>query len=135
MEVDEETGREEGMKLSMFDITDPADPKEQSKLNLKDYNYSEALWDHRAVLIDTAENLIGFEADGSSRGSFWKDYLVYSYENGAFTQKLKLKTQTDSESWNRTRGTFIGETFYILRENGTVSSYNRTTGALLEELK
>jgi inhibitor of cysteine peptidase len=135
MEVDEETGREEGMKLSMFDITDPADPKEQSKLNLKDYNYSEALWDHRAVLIDTAENLIGFEADGSSRGSFWKDYLVYSYENGAFTQKLKLKTQTDSESWNRTRGTFIGETFYILRENGTVSSYNRSTGALLEELK
>lgn len=135
MEVNEETGAEEGMKLSMFDITDPADPKEQARLNLRDYNYSEALWDHHAVLIDTSENLIGFEAEGSSRGTYQKNYLVCSYENGAFAQKLKLETKTDGRSWYRTRGTFIGETFYLLSENGTAKSYNRTTGALLEELK
>ena len=125
MEVDEETGREEGMKLSMFDIANPASPKERAKLNLKDYNYSEALWDHHALLIDTTENIIGFEAEGSSRGSYWKEYLVYSYENGAFIQKLRLKPSDDTQTWNRTRGTFIGETFYILSENGTASSYSR----------
>lgn len=135
MEADEETGREEGMKLSMFDISNPAEPKEQSKLNLKNYNYSEALWDHHAVLIDIAENMIGFEAEGSDRGDYWKDYLVYAYENGAFTQKLKIKTKTDDRAWGRSRGTFIGETFYLLCENGTARSYNRITGALIEELK
>ncbi|MCI8556431.1 MAG: hypothetical protein HFI19_01445 [Lachnospiraceae bacterium] len=135
MEADEETGQEEGMKLSMFDISNPAEPKEQSKLNLKDYNYSEALWDHHAVLIDTTENLIGFEAEGSNGGAYWKDYLVYAYEDGAFTQKLKIQTKTDDRTWYRTRGTFIGETFYLLFENGTAKAYNRTTGALVEELK
>lgn len=135
MEADEETGREEGMKLSMFDISNPAEPKEQSKLNLKNYNYSEALWDHHAVFIDTGENLIGFEAEGSDRGNYWKDYLVYAYEDGAFTQKLKIQTKNDDNSWYRTRGTFIGETFYLLSENGTAKAYNRTTGALVEELK
>ncbi len=135
MEADEETGREEGMKLSMFDISNPAEPKEQSKLNLKDYNYSEALWDHHAVLIDTTENIIGFEAEGSDRGNYWKDYLIYAYEDGAFTQKIKIKTKTDDNAWYRTRGTFIGETFYLLSENGTAKAYNRTTGALVEELK
>lgn len=134
MEADEETGREEGMKLSMFDISNPAEPKEQSKSNLKDYNYSEALWDHHAVLIDTTENIIGFEAEGSDRGNYWKDYLIYAYEDGAFTQKLKIKTKTDDNAWYRTRGTFIGETFYLLSESGTAKAYNRTTGALVEEL-
>ena len=123
------------MKLSMFDIANPASPKERAKLNLKDYNYSEALWDHHALLIDTTENIIGFEAEGSSRGSYWKEYLVYSYENGAFIQKLRLKPSDDTQTWNRTHGTFIGETFYILSENGTASSYSLATGALIEELK
>lgn len=135
IEADEETGREEGMKLSMFDISDSADPKEKTKLNLRDYNYSEALWDHHAVLIDTEENLIGFEAEGSNRGNYWKNYLVYAYEDGEFIQKLKITTKTDDRSWYRTRGTFIGDTFYLLCENGTARSYNRTTGSLLEELK
>lgn len=135
MEVDEKTSVEQGMKLSMFDISDKANPKEQTKLNLKDYNYSEALWDHHAVLIDTTENLIGFEAEGSNRGSYWKNYLVYSYEQDTFIQKLKISTNTDDRTWYRTRGTFIGDTFYLLYENGIAQSYSRSTGALLEELK
>ena len=106
----------------------------QAKTHLKDYNYSEALWDHHALLIDPAENLIGFEAEGSSRGQYWKDYLVYAYEEGTFTQKLKIRLQTDAKGYYRTRATYIGDTLYLLLENGHAQSYSRTTGALIEDM-
>lgn len=134
VEADEETGREEGLKLSMFDLTDPKDLKEQSRLHLKDYNYTEALWDHHAVLIDPSQNLIAFEAEGSNRGTNRQDYLVYTYDQGAFTQKLKISTKREDHTWYRTRGTYIGQTLYLLTENGTVTAYNLTTGAKLAEL-
>lgn len=129
MEADEETGREEGMKLSMFDISDPASLKETSRLPLKDYDYSEALWDHRAVLIDPAENIIGFSAGGDRR----EDYFLFSYRDGAFVQELKIDTRSKDGVTGRRRGTFIGGTFYLLFENGTARAYDRQTGALLEE--
>lgn len=138
MEADEETGMEKGMKLSMFDVSDPTNPKELTRLHLKDYNYSEALYDHRAVLIDTAENILGFEAEGSQRGEYWKHYLFFSYENGSFVQTLKTDTgQKEGEEYRgyyRSRGTFIGDTCYVLMENGGAQAFNRATGELLSEL-
>lgn len=138
MEADEETGQEQGMKLSMFDVSDPAEPKELARLPLEGYNYSEALYDHRAVLVDPAENILGFEAEGSQRGEYWKAYLLFSYEDGKFVQVLKADTdRTDpdgSRSFYRTRGTFIGDTVYLLLEDGGARAYDRGTGALLAEL-
>ena len=134
MEADEETGREEGMKLSMFDIAEPESPKEVSRLHLENYNYSEALWDHRAILMDTEENLIGFPAEGSDQGTYWMHYLVYAYEDGAFVQKLKVDAGGEG-SYGRISGTFIGDVFYLLKEDGSVRSYDRVSGKLLEEVK
>lgn len=134
MEADEESGRTEGMKLSMFDLSDPAQLKEVSKLNLKDYNYSEALWDYHAVLIDTEENLIGFPAEGSGRGKYWMDYMVFSYEDGDFVQKFRYRCSEDDGRYYRMRGTFIGDTFYLLKENGNVRAYDRESGEMLEEV-
>ncbi len=62
MEADEETGATDGMKLSMFDISDPSDVKEQSKLMLP-YDYAMALYDYKSVFIDTDKNLFGFSAE------------------------------------------------------------------------
>ncbi len=138
MEADEETGVEEGMKLSMFDVSDPADPKEVTRLLLKDYNYSEALYDHRAVLIDPAENILGFEAEGSRKGEYRKHYLFFSYEDGSFVQTLKADTGqkegAEYRGYYRSRGTFIGDTCYLLLENGGAQAYSRATGELLSEL-
>lgn len=136
MEADEETGASQGMKLSMFDVSDPAELKEVTRLPLEKYNYSEALYEHRAVLIDTQENMIGFEAEGSDRGEYWKDYLLFSYkyEEDAFVQTLKINTRRTAEDYCRTRGTFIGDTFYLLFEDGAVRAYDRGTGTLKEEL-
>lgn len=135
VEADEETGARQGMKLSMFDISEPSAIKEISRLNLGDYNYSRALYDHRAVLIDTGENIFGFEADGSDSGKYWRDYLLFSYEEDSFVRKLKLDTKNKDGDYYEARGTFIGDIFYLLLEDGTVRSYHRGTGALLESLE
>ena len=122
------------MKLSMLDISDPADVKEEARVNLADYNYGEVLYNHRAALIDTEENLIGFSAEGSSRGSYWSRYLVFSYEDGAFVKKAELDVGSGDGGYYRNRGTFIGDTFYLLIEDGTVRAYDRESWKLIAEL-
>ena len=91
IEADEETGRQEGMKLSMFDISDNTNVQEITRLPLDKYNYSEALYNHHALMIQPNKNIIGFEAEGSDRGGYWKDYLIFTYENDVFVQKLKIR--------------------------------------------
>ena len=134
MEADEDTGEQQGLKLSMFDLTDPAKLSEQARLVLSDYDYSPALYDHRSLLIDTEQNLIGFEVQGWDEGTYQQAYLLYSYEDGQFTQRLDLRLGTDYGSYNSCRGTFIGEHFYLLIQDGTVREYSLETGELLNQL-
>ena len=123
MEVDEATGIQKGIKLSMFDISDPASLQEVARLHLENYYYSEALWDHRAVLIDTEKNLFGFEAEGSIDDKRRKDYLLFSYQEEAFIQTHTVNTLPEEESYYcHVRGTFIEDTLYLLYGNGEVSS-------------
>lgn len=135
MEADEETGRQEGMKLSMFDISDPSNVQEISRLPLEKNNYSEALYNHHAIMISPAKNIIGFEAEGSNFGDYWKEYLVYTYEEEQFVQKIKIDTKTEDGCYYLTRGTFIGDVFYLLRGDGSIQSYNLNTGEHLESLE
>lgn len=134
MEADETTGWQEGIKLSMFDISDSVDVQEITRLHLEEYYYSEALYNHHAILINPEKNLIGFEAEGSDEEDYWIEYLVFSYENDTFTEKLKLDITNEGGRYYSTRGTFIGDTFYLLRGNGTVESYDLNTGNALETL-
>ncbi|MBQ8856988.1 MAG: beta-propeller domain-containing protein [Lachnospiraceae bacterium] len=135
METDEETGAQQGMKLSMFDTSDKTDVEEITKLHLEDYDYSEALYNHRAVMISTGKNLFGFEAEGFRNREYQRHYLVYSYENDEFVQKLKIDTKDADGGYYTSRGTFIGDVFYLLSENGSVRSYNLNSGAQLESLE
>lgn len=135
MEADEETGIQEGMKLSMFDVSDPTNVQEISRLPLEKYNHSEALYNHHAIMISPTKNLIGFEAEGSNYGDYWKEYLVYTYEEDRFVQKLVINAKTEGGSYYISRGTFIGNVFYLLRGDGSIQSYDLTTGEFLESLK
>ncbi len=134
MEADEKTGRQEGMKLSMFDVSDKSNVTEIAKKNLINYEHSEALYNHHAVLISVGKNIFGFEAEGYKDG-FYRDYMVYTYENDTFVQKLKLSVQNGYGSYYSSRGTYIGDTFYLLLGDGTVRSYDLNTGKQLESLE
>ena len=105
MDADDE-GRTQTMKLSMFDVSDPANVTEEDKLVIP-YYYSEALYNHHAVFVDVERGLIGFSAEGDGSS----DYVVYSYGDDGFTEHAKLE---DSYfNWNM-RGVRIGNWLYIV---------------------
>ena len=108
MAADEETGWTECLKLSMFDTSDPTDVTEKTMLELREYMWSPALYDHHAALINIEKNIIAFPTDSS--------YLIYSYSDDSGFVK---KGEVPFDGWSdNTRGLYIGEYMYIC------SSYN-----------
>ncbi|MGN0451254.1 MAG: beta-propeller domain-containing protein [Acutalibacteraceae bacterium] len=104
--ADENTGKTGLLKLSMFDIGDPANVTESSKTDVPAYT-SEALYNHKATLADYGKNIIGFPVWGTSG----VEYYVYSYINGKFVQRLKAELGIKNEQ--NCRGLYIGKIFYI----------------------
>lgn len=106
-EADEDSGATEGLKLVMFDTSDKANVTVKHTLSLGD-SYSEALYDHKAILISPEKGLIAFGTDS--------EYLVFSYsdENG-FEQQASIDL---GEYWGSSRGLYIGDCAYILSDLG-----------------
>ena len=115
------------MKLSMFNISDSANVTEQSK-KILDVYYSEALDDHKAVLIDVKLNIIGFVGYNDRM----MVYVVYSYENGEFVKKAEIGL--DGFKSERTRGLFIGDELYIIAQDG-ILVYDVNTFEKVTELE
>ncbi len=112
-DADETTGRTTGLKLSMFDISDPANVTESDKTVIDDYAYSMALYDHKEMLVSADKNLIGFSVFNRV-GNF--GYLIYKYNNGAF---IRVATFDFSSDYNYidTRGLFINDAFYTINDS------------------
>ncbi len=135
MEVDENTNKEIGIKLSMFDISDPSNVKEVNKLVLDKFSYSDALYNHKAVFIDNNKNIFGFEANGySNYNILFHKYLTYSYdkEQGFIS---KVSTDLNLESNNATRGLYIGNTLYVVSLGEKIQSFNLDTSDKISEIK
>ena len=107
MEADEATGRTEGLKLVMFDISDKADVKALHTAKL-DRDYSEALYNHHALMISPEKGIIGFGTDNAF------EIYGYSAEKG-FSRLAKVALDND---WGDSRGMYIGDFAYILSEAG-----------------
>ncbi len=133
MEADEETGATDGMKLSMFDISDPSDVKEQSKLMLS-YDYAMALYDYKSVFIDTDKNLFGFSAEDYEK-DYRLEYVLFTYADGAFQEKMKIDCSDSKVYSHSVRGTYIGERFYLMCANGRIEEYSLADGSKTGELE
>lgn len=113
MDVDESGTTTEGVKLSMFDISDPSDVKETQKYVLEGM-YGTDVYDYRSVFADAEKNLFGFSAYGDSQ-----KYYIFSYdENDGF----QLEFERVLGTYGNTRGMYIGELFYLVSGN-TVEAY------------
>jgi len=101
-DADEETGISNTMKLSMFDTSDPANVTEKHTLIL-DTDHSEALYNHKAILIAPQHDLIAFPTDGG--------YDVYGYnDESGFYQKGHFES---GEWYYDTRGLYVEDSIYI----------------------
>lgn len=131
-ETDEKTGEHTGIKITMFDISDPADLKEVESLVLKDYNYSEALYNYKCVLADADENLLGFalQSYGDEESAA---YLLLSWNGEKFetllsqslTDKAGNPDQSKAADTSAYRGIYAGDMFYIVSTEKIIS-YDRT---------
>lgn len=105
-EADEDTGIAGKMKLSMFDVSDPADVTEKDVFAL-DYSYSEALYNHKAILVAPDKNIIAFPSE--------KGYDIYGYSaDSGFS--LRASISNLGYGYNA-RGLYIDDFAYIVTES------------------
>lgn len=117
-------GETRGLKLSMFDTSDPVDVSETAVLRIGGDD-AEALTDHRAVLVDVTEDLIGFAVTDWSKDKLKLTYQIFRYEDGkgfALVKKLPLTASTDGDVPS-VRGLAIGDHLYLVSARG-VSAYD-----------
>ena len=111
MDVDEETQITGGVKLTMFDVSDPTDVKEADTYVLENVYSTEVSYDYKAALIDPEANRIGFPAD--SEGG--EAYYLFSYdEEQGFQCNLEEEINGGGGS---ARGVYIGERLYVIQGN------------------
>ena len=111
-EAEEETGSQTGVKLSMFDISDPSQVEELDKYVIKGASYLPSDYNYKAILADGEKNLIGFVCDG--------EYLVFSYDEEKGFQNLLTYTMSDWEYWDgdaSCRGVYAGDELYIVDQD------------------
>lgn len=117
-EADESTGSITGLKLSMFDISDPSSVTETHRFVLPGVTWCPAIEDYKSILVDEQKNLIGFYCDNR--------YLVFSYDpEYGFTQELVYDFYSDllagAAEYNTMRGVYIEDTLYLVGNTFIVS--------------
>lgn len=108
-EADEDTGIQSGVKLSMFDTSNPEAVTELNRYVIKDAYYLPFDYNYKAVTIDSDKNLIGFVCDG--------EYLVFRYDEEKGFENLLTYTMSDNNYWDGQedcRGVYAGSNFYII---------------------
>lgn len=125
MDVDETGTTTEGVKLSMFDISDPEDVKEVQKYVLKDMYSTNVSYNYKAAMISTDRNLIGFAAYGQSQ-----HYYLFSYDE---IEGFQVLFDRELGGYSDGRGIYSGDTLYIISGN-TVESYTMDTFQKIDDI-
>lgn len=112
MDVDEDGFTTEGVKLSMFDISDNSDVKEVQKYTMENVYSADVMYNYRSALIDPDKNVIGFAADGNN-GEL---YYVFSYDADQGFQCL-MKETVNGNSYQAARGVYIDNVLYVVKGN------------------
>ena len=111
-------GRVTGLKLSMFDISDPSNVSEIDRVVISGVTYCEAMENYKTVLADANKNLIGF---------FCQDhYLVYSYKKGTGFQRDMIYDMFEDGLFQRSyqftpRGLYSGSQLYVAGDDFLLS--------------
>jgi uncharacterized secreted protein with C-terminal beta-propeller domain len=113
-------GDADELKLSMFDTSDPLNVSERNKLEIPDAHESPALENHKAMLIDSSRDLIGFAAiyeeedeDGDLCDNCY--YVIYGYsEKQGFYHRASIKLPDSYyDNFANTRALYIGDYIYV----------------------
>ena len=113
-DAEETSGTTQGLKISVFDRSDPADVKETGRTIIKSINYCPAFENYKAVFASAEEGLIGFGCDNH--------YFLYRISADGNPERVLLydfyEDNLQSGDYNEeVRGVRIGRWFYIAGED------------------
>lgn len=115
-ETDPETSERLGVKLTMFDTSDPKKLTVIDSVVMKGTECGAAR-DYKCALVDVNKNLIGFDVTDYSAETIDQKYMVYSWDGEHFQKKFSEKMSNDD--WGKIRGLYAGRSFYIVEgKNG-----------------
>jgi len=128
-----------GLKVSLFDVSDPSKPYEVDNIvfNSSDWVWSEALYNHKAILVMKNGSIIGFSM--SFYGSFSKNKVEYvlieATDEGINLLKSLEVYPKISFYYNvgLVRGVFVESYLYIVSYGG-VTVYNLSDFSLVATL-
>ena len=129
MSTDEESGVSEGVKITMFDITDRTDVKEESTLVLDDLYGTNAAYDYKSVLADQQKNRIGFS--GYSQNG--ETYCLLTYNGKEKKFETILKEEINGNTSQGIRGIYIEDTLYVISGN-IIEAYDMDTGKKMGDI-
>ena len=133
----DESGRTFGVKLSLFDVTNPEDVKESHKFTIGgDGSSSEAWYTHKAVTYIAEQNLFIIPVQlqinnysGSGMGTFFGFVAVKVDKKAGFTEVARMTTAVPNADFpgryqgishfTGARSTYIGDTLYAV-DGGTI---------------
>jgi len=116
--------RDIGMKVSLFDVSNPYDPLEIDVLTLGE-GWTEVSHNPRALMCDARKNLYGFTVERwNNRGFGSAEALLLRVENNRITIAADLNVDAGFTSYG-SRLCFIGDMLYLVHNAGvTAFDYN-----------
>lgn len=139
-EIDPDTQTFIGLKLSMFDIRNPEEVTLLNQQVIEDGYYSPAENNHKALMIDTKNNIFGFFYQEQVAGKDYtyttnNYYVTYQYdsENG-FVETGRYKVDMESYDVDTVRGLYIDDYLYITTSN-SITSYELKGTKQIDSIK
>ncbi|HZK22441.1 MAG TPA: beta-propeller domain-containing protein, partial [Oscillospiraceae bacterium] len=140
-----ETGQNNNLKVSLFDVSDPSKPKEVDKAvfgngTVSQYADSTAYYDHKAISYDDKENIFYFPLQ-------IHDYIYTSGNNKVTTGIIGLKIDTQNKTFSKIskyliqksdytqiiRSTYIDNLLFAF-SNSFVYSFDRAKETALSQI-
>lgn len=117
-----------GIKVSLYDISDPTNVKESAKIVMKDACYAPAQYNYKALLADAGKNVIAFLTQDKG-DNYQISQRIFTLQDGAL--KKAATDRISVEDWDYStdsyRNLYIGDKLYLVRE-GLVIVYDMTKG-------
>lgn len=124
-DIDPATQVSSGIKLSMFDISDPENVTERNKYVIENSEFSPALYDHKAIMINTDDNIFGFvyTTYDSSTDQYGYYFATYTYDSKkGFVETARYRLNQKNEyDYDSVRGIYIGDYLYLSNNEQIVS--------------
>ena len=116
--------RDAGMKVSLFDVSNPFDPFEADILLLGE-GWGEINHNPRALMCDPARGLYGFIVENWDNMGYWSGAHILRVEGDSLTVAATLDIEGYYGSYG-CRLCFIGNTLYLVHQEG-IDAYNYDT--------